>query len=133
MTTIQLTHRNRRRAAQAGLAARGVLYLVVGVLALQGAFSGGSSEQASQQGALHRIAQEGAWGTFLVGLVGLGLVAYALWRLTQFFIEKGGDEDSEAKAWVMRISYLVRAVIYSALAFVAFLIAFGSGGGVPPA
>lgn len=131
MTTISMAHGNRRRAAQAGLAARGLLYLIVGVLALQVALGGGGGggEQASQEGALRQIAQQGAWGTFLVGLVGLGLVAYAFWRLTQFFIEKGGDEDNEAKAWIVRISYLVRAVIYAGLAFVAFRIALGSGGG----
>lgn len=129
MTTIDISHRNRRRLAQAGLAARALLYSVVGVLAIQIALSGGGGEQASQSGALRSLAQEGAWGTFLVGLLGVGLAGYALWRLSQFFIEKGDDEDSDVERWVMRISYLVRAIIYAGLSVLAFTIAFGSGGG----
>ncbi|HSK96894.1 MAG TPA: DUF1206 domain-containing protein [Euzebyales bacterium] len=127
MTAISMTIRNRRRAAQAGLVARGVLYAIVGVLALQIAFGGGSGEQASQQGALRTIAQ-GPFGAFLVGLVGVGLAGYALWRLTQFFTEKG-KEDSDTKDWVKRASFIVRALIYAALSVLAFSIAFGSGGG----
>jgi hypothetical protein len=127
MTAIELTYRNRRRAAQVGLVARGVLYLMIGILALQVAFGGGSSGQANQQGALQTIAQ-GPFGTVLVTLVGLGFLGYAGWRLTQFFTEKG-DEDSRTKEWITRVSYVVRAVIYAGLSFVALRIAFGSGGG----
>ena len=127
MTAIQMTYRNRRRAAQVGLVARGVLYVVIGVLALQIAFSGGSSEQASQQGALQTIAK-GPFGAALVALVGVGLAGYAIWRASQFLTEKG-DEDSQAKDWVKRASYLVRALIHAALSYLAFRIAFGSGGG----
>lgn len=117
----------RRRLAQAGLIARGVLYCLVGVLAIQVAFGTGGSEQTSQSGALQTLAQQPG-GTALVALVGVGLIAYAAWRLTQFFTEKG-SEDSDAKNAVMRASYIVRAVIYAALAFLAFSTAFGSGGG----
>jgi hypothetical protein len=129
MTTIDISRSRRRQLAQAGLAARALLYATIGVLAVQIALQGGGGEQASQSGALRSLAQEGAWGTFLVGLLGFGLAGYALWRLSQFFIEKGDDEDSEAKKWVMRISYLVRAVIYAGLSVLAFTIAFGSSGG----
>lgn len=117
----------RRRLAQAGLIARGVLYCLVGVLAVQVAFGGTSSQQASQSGALQTLAQQPG-GTFLVALVGVGLIAYAAWRLMQFLTEKG-SEDSDAKNAVMRASYIVRAVVYTALAFLAFSTAFGSGGG----
>lgn len=134
MTTIHMTHRNRRRIAQFGLTARGVLYGLIGVLAVQLALSGGGGgggggEQTSQEGALRTLASQGTWGTVLVGLIGVGLVGYALWRVTQFFIEKGAGEDSETKRRIVRISYLVRALIYGALAVAAFGIAFGSGGG----
>lgn len=117
----------RRRLAQAGLIARGVLYCLVGILAIQIAFGGSGGQQASRSGALQTLAQQPA-GTFLVALVGIGLIAYAAWRFTQFFTEKG-SEDSETKDAVMRASYLVRVVVYLGLAFVAFSIAFGSGGG----
>jgi hypothetical protein len=116
----------RRRVAQAGLIARGVLYCLVGILAVQIAF-GSSGQQASQSGALQTLAQQPG-GTFLVALVGVGLIAYAAWRFTQFFTEKG-SEDGDAKNAVMRVSFLVRAAIYAGLAFLAFSTAFGGGGG----
>lgn len=127
MTTINITYSRRRRLAQIGLVARGVLYALIGVLALQIALSGGSGRQASQAGALQTLAQQ-PFGTFLVALIGVGLIGYSAWRFTQFFTEKG-SEDSEAKDAVMRASFVVRAVIYAALAVLAFSIAFGSGGG----
>lgn len=126
MTAIRMTHRNRRRAAQVGLIARGVLYAMVGVLAVRIAFGGGEGE-ASQEGALQAIAQ-GPFGTAVVALIGVGLAGYAIWRLTQFFTEQG-TEDSETKDRVMRASYIVRALIYAGLSFLAFSLAFGSGDG----
>lgn len=117
----------RRRLARVGLVARGALYCLVGVLALGVALGGANSQQASQTGALRTVARE-PYGTAIVALVGVGLLAYAAWRFSQFFTEKNA-EDSDVKNAVMRISYLVRTVIYVGLAYVAFTITFGSGGG----
>lgn len=123
--TVHLSHDRRRRLAQAGLLGRGVLYCLVGFLAVQLAFGGGSSEQASQSGALQLLAQLPG-GTALLLLLGVALLGYAAWRLTQFFTEQG-DEDSDAKNAVMRASYVVRAVIYLGFAFLSFSAAFGGG------
>ncbi|HEX6255918.1 MAG TPA: DUF1206 domain-containing protein [Euzebyales bacterium] len=130
MTASLSTSRSKRhRLAQAGLIARGVLYCLIGILAIQVAFGDASSQQASQSGALRTLAQQPG-GTVLVTLVGLGLLAYAAWRGAQFFLEEGDEDgDSEVKDKVIRASYLVRAVVYVGLAFTAFSVAFGSGGG----
>jgi hypothetical protein len=131
MTAIaNLSHDRRRRLAQAGLIGRGILYCLVGFLAVQLAFGSASSQQASQSGALQLLAQLPG-GTVLVLLLGVALLGYAAWRLTQFFTEQG-DEDSDIKNAVMRASYLVRAIIYLGFAFLSFSAAFGgssSGGG----
>ncbi len=126
MTATTLAPDTRRRIAQVGLTARGVLYCLIGLLALRIAVGGGGG-QASQSGALRALARQ-PFGTVLVALVGVGLLGYAVWRVGQFFTEKG-SEDSDTKNAVMRASYIVRGVIYAGLAFVAFSIAFGSGGG----
>lgn len=128
MTAIaHLSHDRRRRLAQAGLIGRGVLYCLVGILAVQLALGGGSSEQASQSGALQLLAQQPG-GTFLVALLGVGLLGYAAWRFTQFFTEKG-DESGEAKDALMRASYVVRGVIYLGFGVLAIMTAFGGSGG----
>lgn len=130
MTAIaHLSHDRRRRLAQAGLIGRGVLYCLVGILAIQLAFGGGSGQQASQSDALQLLAQQPG-GTFLVFLLGVGLLGYAAWRFTQFFTEKG-DEDSKAKDAVMRASFVIRGLVYVAIGILAIMTAFGtsSGGG----
>lgn len=127
MTAIaHLSHDRRRRLAQAGLIGRGVLYCLVGILAVQLALGGGgSSQQASQSGALQLLAQQPG-GTFLVFLLGLGLLGYAAWRFTQFFTEKGG-EDGEARDALTRASYVIRGVIYLGFGILAITTSFGSG------
>lgn len=128
MTALtHVAYGRRRRLAQAGLVGRGVLYCLVGILAVQLAFRGGSSQQASQWGALELLAQQ-PWGTFLVFLLGVFLLGYAAWRFTQFFTAKVPG-DSEAKHVVRRASFVVRGVVYLGFAVLAIRTAFGSTGG----
>src|SRR4051812_36515279 len=73
------THSWPVRFVRVGLAARGLLYVIIGVLALQVAL-GDTGEQANQNGALQEIADKPYGGT-LTWVVGVALVVYALWRL----------------------------------------------------
>jgi Domain of Unknown Function (DUF1206) len=66
--------------ARGGFAARGVIYGVIGILALELALGSGG-QNASQQGALKTIARQ-PFGKMLLILVAIGLAGYALWRLT---------------------------------------------------
>ena len=59
--------------ARAGLVARGVVYAVIGVLALKLALGDGG-KATSQQGALKTIGH-GSFGTFLLVLLAIGLAA----------------------------------------------------------
>ena len=64
--------------ARVGLVAYGVVYLLVGWLALQIAW-GGSAKSADTSGALRTLADQ-PFGKILLWLVALGLVALALCR-----------------------------------------------------
>ena len=114
------------RLARAGLAARGLVYLVIAWIAGQIAF-GGSSQQADRQGAIHTLASNGV-GAVLVAIAGVGFAGYALWRLTQ--VVTGFGEDG-AKEYGKRGAALFRAVLYGWFAVNTFLILAGasSGGG----
>src|SRR3954453_13248908 len=68
-------------AARAGFTARGVIYLLVGVLALQIAFGDGK-RQADRGGALAEISDK-PFGAVLLWALGAGLVGMALWRLSE--------------------------------------------------
>jgi hypothetical protein len=76
----------------AGWTAKGVLYLLIGVIALQVAFGASTTQQASKDGALQKLVQQPA-GSFFLGLVTIGLLAYAAYRLlTILFDDAQGPE-----------------------------------------
>ncbi|MDX3644000.1 DUF1206 domain-containing protein [Streptomyces sp. MB09-02B] len=109
-------------AARAGLTARGVIYLLVGALALQIAF-GGSSEQADRQGALEEISEK-PLGSVMLWALGIGLVGMALWRLSEAVFGAAGPDG---RKWTKRLASAARFVFY---AFVAYsVLTFAAGGG----
>ena len=69
------------RLGRVGLAAKGVLYAVVGILAVKVAL-GGREQSPDKDGALTTIAQQ-PFGRGLLVLLALGLAGYALWRLAR--------------------------------------------------
>lgn len=113
----------RSALGRVGLVARGVLYGVLGILALQFAFGSTSSGQVSSQGAIAYVQQQ-PFGTVMLWLLAVGLAALALWQLITAFT---GDpvKGSEAKD---RAMYALKAVLYGATAIAAFA-ALGIGGG----
>jgi hypothetical protein len=111
------------RAARVGLVSYGVVYLLVGWLAIQLAL-GDHSENASPQGALSELSQQ-PFGEALVWAVAVGLTLLVVWRV----VEAGfGHREKEGGARVRaRLTSAGKAVIYAALAFTAYKIAAGSG------
>ena len=129
--TTTLTTGGRRAAltwrdplARAGIVARGVLYLVLGFLAIQFARGEVGSEQVNQTGAFAKVAEQ-PFGKFLLVAMIVGLAAMTLWRLIQTFV---GDpvEGDEAKD---RVEYFVKAVIYGFLTFTAAKITIDNWSG----
>lgn len=110
--------------ARFGYAARGVVYAVVGLLAIQTAF-GGRGQTTGQEGALQRIAEQ---SRFLLVLMAIGLAGYALWRFVQAVLDpenKGTDPKGIAQRGMMVAS----GIVYSGLAITAARLASGGGGG----
>jgi hypothetical protein len=110
------------RLARAGLVARGVVYGLIGILAIKVAIGSGG-ETTDQQGALKTIAGQ-PFGKVLLILVAIGLAGYALWRLVRAAIGHGpetGEDDAKD-----RISGVVSGIAYGALCFTAVKILIGS-------
>ena len=112
--------------ARAGLFAKGFLYGTIGVLALLLVFTGGGST-SGQQGALRQLAQQGTLGTIVLALLALGLAAYGLWRLAQAWFDQSTEEG--AKGIAVRVSFVIRGLIYLGLAVLAVRILTSGGGG----
>ncbi|MFJ3334682.1 DUF1206 domain-containing protein [Streptomyces sp. NPDC086766] len=111
-------------AARAGLTARGVIYLLVGVLALRVAFGDGK-HQADRSGALATIADE-PFGSVLLWALGIGLVGMAVWRLSEAVFGSAGADGRKAGKRLMAV---VRCVFYVTVAWSVLAFAAGSGGG----
>ena len=120
--------------ARAGYAAKGVTYLLVGVLAVMAAFQGFSAD--GSRGTLASVAQMPG-GRWLVGALGLGLALYALWQFSRLFIDPE-DEGDDGSGVAKRIFLGGSGVIHTSLAIYAFGAAFtgtneragqGDGGG----
>src|SRR4051794_21016183 len=107
------------RAAQIGLVARGVVYVVFGVIAFKIA-TGDHSGDPSSRGALAEIAQK-PYGSWLLGIIAFGLIAYAtacaLGAIRGRGGKDGGDDDTKE-----RLSDAGRAIVNYALAGFAIKI-----------
>lgn len=100
-------------AGRAGWAARGVLYLLVAVLAARLTTTGGSQKEADQNGALATLAESG-FGRVLLVVVVAGFAAFAVWRLWSAI--RGDDEKT-----TRRLAWCGSAIVYANL----FLLGIG--------
>ena len=112
-----------RALARAGLTARGILYILIGWIAILVAL-GQSSHEADQQGALQLLAGQ-PYGLVSLWLLGIGFAGYALWRLSEAAFGVTGDGNGAGP----RLKSLVRAVIYAFFAYLTFKVISGAGGG----
>ncbi|MGD1218682.1 DUF1206 domain-containing protein [Streptomyces krungchingensis] len=114
----------RETAARAGLVARGVIYALVGVLALRIAFGDGG-RQADRGGALEEIASK-PFGATLLWALGIGVAGMALWRLSEAVFGAAGQDGGKAGK---RLMSAARCVFYAFVAYSVLRFAAGSGGG----
>ncbi|MGW2390608.1 DUF1206 domain-containing protein [Streptomyces lydicamycinicus] len=112
-----------RVAARGGFVARGVIYLLVGVLALRIAF-GDSGEQADRGGALAELAAR-PFGNVLIWALGVGLAGMALWRLSEAGFGAAGPDGHKAGT---RLLSFARFVFYAVVSLSVVSFAAGEKG-----
>jgi hypothetical protein len=108
------------RAARFGLASRGVVYLLLGLLAFLVAF-GKKGTELDQKGVLQEVAEQ-PFGAFVVAVLAVGFLCYALWRYSEAVFGPASGEDNKTN----RARSAARGVLYSALAFSAVTIVLGA-------
>ncbi|MEU6485579.1 DUF1206 domain-containing protein [Streptomyces sp. NPDC046887] len=117
--------RNGRKALEWagrwGFAAKGVIYLLVGLLALRVAFGENEGKQADRGGALAEVAEQ-PLGSVLLWALGIGLAGMAVWQLSEAV---WGTKTGH------RLLSAGRCVFYAFVAWsvLAFAAGSGSGGG----
>jgi hypothetical protein len=112
-----------RALARLGLTARGVLYILIGWIAILVAL-GQTSHEADQQGALQLLAAQ-SYGLVSLWLIGIGFAGYSLWRLSEAAFGVTGEGNGAGP----RLKSLARAVVYGFFAYQTFKIISGAGGG----
>jgi hypothetical protein len=114
--------------ARFGIAARGVVYVVIGVLAVKLALGDGG-KAPDQQGAFQAIAKQ-PLGTLLLAIVAAGMLGYASWRLLRAALggTQGQDDLKD------RIDGVASGISYGILFAFAVKILLGeaAGGGADP-
>jgi hypothetical protein len=134
VTTVDVGRRARARAsegrgwyaalARTGLAAKGVSYGLVGVLAI-GVAVGHGGQTTSRQGALAQLAHH-SFGKIVLVALAIGLACYALWRFVQAYAERADAGDGALKVWGKRAGYAGRGVVYASLTYSAIKILTGA-------
>jgi hypothetical protein len=109
--------------SRAGFAARGVVYGIIGILAIKLAIGAGG-RATDQSGALRTIANQ-PFGEVLLVLVAIGLGGYSLWRLSHALLGHGPERSDSG---FDRVAALGSGLAYAAMCAVAVQILLGSGG-----
>jgi hypothetical protein len=114
--------------ARAGLVARGLVYAIIGLLALKLALGDGG-RATNQQGALKTLAGQ-PFGKVLLILVAAGLAGYAVWRLTRAALGRGQEQRDSGSD---RVAALASGIAYAILfvSAVKILVGAGAGSGTP--
>lgn len=111
-----------------GFGTRGLLYVVMGAIAIQVAL-GARSTPTGEQGALRLIGTE-PFGRILLIIVIIGLAGYALWGIIRAIFDPL-NVGNDLEGILRRISFFVTAGIYASLIVPAYgyLIRGAQGGG----
>lgn len=110
--------------ARAGYGARGIVFLMIAGLALFSSLASGSPDT---QSALQAILQQ-PFGRIWIGLIGLGLAGFVVWRLAQSLANADGQDD-DLKGYAIRAALFGSAITYAGLALTSLLMAVQMSGG----
>lgn len=113
--------------ARIGYTAKGIVYGIIGVLAVRAAFRAGGSTEGTR-GAITEIGSQ-PFGQILLGLMALGLLGYVVWRFTTAAYDPDHPGEDDAKSYVRRVGYAVSGFAYLGLALFAGRLALGDGSG----
>jgi hypothetical protein len=109
-----------QRLARFGYLAKGVVYMLIGVLAVEAAM--GSSQAAGSRGALRELV-DAPLGGFILGAIAFGLFGYAIWRIYDAVADPEGDGMGH------RIYSASTAVLHGAIAVEATRLVISGRGG----
>ena len=93
--------------ARLGFAGRGILYVIIGYLALR-------YRESTDAPEVLRSLHESPLGDLLLVLVAVGLLGYGVWRLVEAALDLE-DKGDDAKGWVIRTGHLLSGLLHVGL------------------
>lgn len=124
-------HRGIEGLARIGYAARGIVYVIVGIVAMSAAR--GAGDTVDTRGAVVQLLDQ-PFGHALMWVVAVGLLAHAAWRVVQAVADPDGHGD-DAKGRLIRLGLVGSAAFNGLLGLFALSLvspwggAGGEGGG----
>ena len=113
------------RMAHAGYMAKGVVYLLIGILALQAA--AGAGGRTTDTGGVFEVLLRQPLGRWILWLVAIGLAGYAVWRMVCALLDPESDGRDGWERLAVRAGYAGSAVIHAGVAWQAVRQAMGEG------
>jgi hypothetical protein len=114
-----------RRAVRVGYAAKGIIYLLIGTLAIRLAIGLGG-ELTDSSGALRTIVQQ-PFGMALLTIVGVGILAYAGWEITEGIADHK-RKGTDAGGLLSRGLTVLKGTVYGLVGVQALRMVMGSSG-----
>ncbi len=112
-----------RNFSRFGMAAKGVVYILIGILTSLAAFgSGGEGKTSGKEGAFSYVLSQ-PFGKVLLGIIAFSLVGYVVWRAVQAI------KDPEDEGTKSRLGYATSGIFYAFISFTAFSMVFSGSGG----
>lgn len=113
------------KSARFGLVAKGVVYSLIGILAIQAAVGSGGRVGGSKEAVQYLGSQP--FGQTLLVVVGIGLLAYAAWRLIMAVVDTE-NEGTDASGMARRVGFVASGLVNAGVAITALQMALGSSG-----
>jgi hypothetical protein len=113
----------KKKFARIGIATKGVVYCLVGVLTAMAAFGQGGQKTGTKS-TLDVIAGQ-PFGQILLVITGIGLLGYVFYRFYQTFADTENEGDDKTGIG-KRIAYFSSGAFYGFLAFLAFKKVIGA-------
>ena len=107
-----------------GYFARGVLFAVIGFLALEVALGKPGGNLTDQGGALRSLAGQPFGRLLLIAMV-IGLIGFSLWGFVRALFDPQ-DRGRDRKGVIARLGYVISGVSYGALVFPFVQLILGS-------
>ncbi|WP_051907742.1 DUF1206 domain-containing protein [Flavimarina sp. Hel_I_48] len=111
-----------------GFIAKGLIYIIIGILSLLSALNLGGESSGTNQAL--KFLEKQIFGNVLLALVGLGLLCYSYWMFYQAFKDPE-DIGDDKKAKAQRFGLFTTGLVYVFVALLSFyhLFTFVSSGG----